>query len=427
MRWTLKNVLLFNTDNHSWSVGATISRRGDVEDIIPNSFGHIYFDNLGDYILSATTGADTGTGMITQGQGKVQFASYTAAPFVEAEILRRSKVVVRGGIRADAQTVGGVLFSPRLSAVTILNRFVLRGGSGMFAQNWGNDIFLRVLENDGNHLQRFLIANSSLSDLEAGAATLQSGIASRIAPDLTPTRDWMSKVSLEHPFEKFLPGVEYTWTEGTRLLGSQRLSVPIGWMDMLESNRAQRKHQIHFRTQYKIRGQSLTAHYEWIHARDDTDGPFSFPARQDDISGEWGPSSGIAPHNLSLVANLRFGKALSVVLVDGWHSPLPLNITSGLDPEGNGLYTDRAGLPRNSGRGPSYNSTQFFAHRRSAVPILFSGPKHKMYADLGVQVLNLFGDKDYVSMGSVIGSPLFMQPLAAAPGRSVRFSLSFSR
>ncbi len=86
MRWTLKNVLLFNTDNHSWSVGATISRRGDVEDIIPNSFGHIYFDNLGDYILSATTGADTGTGMITQGQGRVQYASYTAAPFVEAEM-----------------------------------------------------------------------------------------------------------------------------------------------------------------------------------------------------------------------------------------------------------------------------------------------------------------------------------------------------
>ena len=112
MRWTLKNVLLFNTDNHSWSVGATISRRGDVEDIIPNSFGHIYFDNLGDYILSATTGADTGTGMITQGQGKVQYASYTAAPFVEAEILRRSKVVARGGIRADAQTAGGYFSRP---------------------------------------------------------------------------------------------------------------------------------------------------------------------------------------------------------------------------------------------------------------------------------------------------------------------------
>jgi hypothetical protein len=426
-RWTLKNVLQFNTDNHTWSVGATVSRRGDEENIIPNPFGHIYFDNLEDYILSATTGADTGTGMITQGPGKVRYASYTAAPFVEAEMVHRTRVVVRGGLRADAQTAGGVLFSPRLSAVAFLQGFVLRAGSGMFVQNWTNDIFLRVLENDGNHLQRFLITNASLSDLEAGTATLESEIASRIAPDLTPARNWVSKVALEHPFQRFLPGVEYTWTDGTHLLGSQRLSAPTGWTDVLASNRDLRKHQLHFRAQYKIRGQNLTAHYEWIHARDDTDGPFSFPARQDDIAGEWGPSSGIAPHNLTLVANLKFGKALSLTLVDGWHSPLPLNITSGLDPEDNGLYTDRAGRPRNSGRGPYCNSMQLFAHRRIAVPKLFSAPNQKLYVDLGVQGLNLLGNKDYVSMGTVIGSPLYGQPLAAVPGRSLRFSFSFVR
>jgi hypothetical protein len=126
------------------------------------------------------------------------------------------------------------------------------------------------------------------------------------------------------------------------------------------------------------------------------------------------------------VANSRFGKALSLTLVDSWHSPQPLNITSGLDPEGNGLYTDRAGLPRNSGRGPYYNLAEAFAHCRFVVPKVFLGPRQKTYLDLNVQVMNLFGNKDDSVLGTVIGSPLFEQPLAAAPGRSFQFSFGFS-
>ena len=425
-RWTLKDVFQFNWMNRLWSVGATATRRGDAETIIPNSYGHIYFDNSADYVLSATTGANNGTAIITQGQGKAEYASYTAAPFLEAELLRAPKMVLRGGIRADAQTAGSVLFSPRLSAVIHLLGFTVRAGSGMFVRNWTNDIFLRVMENDGNHLQQYLITNTSLADIEAGRKILQSQIVSRLTPNLPPTRNWISKISVEHPFKSFLPGVEYTWTDGTHLLGSQRLSSPTGWTDWLESNRAQQKHQIHIRALYKTRDQSFTAQYEWMHSRDNTDGPFSFPARQEDLRGEWGPSSGIAVHNLTLIANSKIGKALSLTVVDSWHSPQPLNITSGLDPEGNGLYTDRAGLARNSGLGPYYNSMELFAHRRFALPELVFGERQKTYLDVNIQVPNLLGNKDYSSLGTVTGSPLFGQPLAAAPGRSFRFSFGFS-
>ena len=113
-------------------------------------------------------------------------------------------------------------------------------------------------------------------------------------------------------------------------------------------------------------------------------------------------------------------------LVDSWHGPLPENITSGLDPEGDGLYTDRAGLPRNSGSGPSYNSMELFAHSRIAMPKCFSAKSQKTYLDINVQIPNLLDNKNYVSMGTILGSPLFGQPLAAAPGRSFQFSISFS-
>ncbi|MHB8216456.1 MAG: TonB-dependent receptor [Candidatus Sulfotelmatobacter sp.] len=425
-RLTLKDVLEFNRNHHLWSLGATVIRAADEENNIPNPRGHIYFDNSADYVLSATTGADIGTGIVTQGQGQVRYTSYTVSPFLEVEILRRQGLAVRGGIRADAQTAGGILFSPRLSTVANFRGFILSAGSGMFVKPWTNDIFLRTMENDGNHLQQYLVSNASLANLEAGTATLQSQIISRITPDLIPTRNWISKLSLEHPLRNFVPGVEYTWTAGTHLLGSQRLASPTGWTDWMQSNRAQQKHQIHFRALYKIRGQSFTAHYEWIHSYDNTDGPFSFPARQDDISGEWAPSSNIAAHNVTLVANTRLGKVLSLTLLDNWHSSQPFNITSGLDPEGNGLYTDRAGLPRNSGRGPDYNIMELFVRRRFAVPEVFLGSRQRTFLDFNVQILNLLGNKDYSNLGTVIGSPLFQQPLAAAPGRSIRFSFGFS-
>jgi hypothetical protein len=430
-RWTLKDVMQFNWKDHLWSFGATVSRRGDEQNAVPNPYGHIYFDNSADYVLSATTGAANGTGIIMQGQGKVGYASYTAAPFLEGEVLRGPRLTVRGGVRADVQTdvqtAGGALLSPRLSAVSNLHGFILRAGIGMFVKTWTNDIFLRVLENDGTHLRQYLITNASLADLEAGTTTLQSEIVARIAPNLRPIRNWLSKVSIEHSFKSFLPGVEYSWTDGTHLLGSQRLSSPTGWTDWLESNRAQQNHQIHVRALYKIRGQSFTANYEWIHSRDNTDGAFSFPALQNNIRGEWGPSSGIAAHNLAFVANSRLGKALALTLVDSWHGPQPLNITSGLDPEGNGLYTDRGGLPRNSGRGPNYNSLSLFVHRRFAVPQLFSESRQKTYLDCNVQVINLLGNRDYSNLGTVTGSPLYGQPLAAAPGRAFRFSFGFSQ
>jgi hypothetical protein len=425
-RWTLKDVMQFNWKNHLWSFGATASRRNDEENTIPNPLGHIYFNNSADYVLSATTGANNGTGIILQGQGKVAYASFTAAPFLEAEVLRKRRLAVRAGIRADLQSAGGVLWSPRLSAVSNLRGFILRAGSGMFVKTWTNDIFLRVRQNDGTHLQQYLIANASFADLEAGTATLQSEIIARITPNLTPTRNWLSKVSLERPFKNFSPGVEYTWTDGTHLLGSQRLSSATGFTDWLESNRAQQKHQIHFRAFYKIRGQSFTANYEWIHSRDDTDGAFSFPALQNDIRGEWGPSSSVAAHNLSFVANSQFGRMLALTVVDSWHSPQPLNITSGLDPEANGLYTDRGGLARNSGRGTSYNAMELFLHRRFSVPELLLKGRQKTYLECNAQVLNLLANSDYSTLGTVTGSPTFGRPLAAGPGRSFHFSFGLS-
>jgi len=69
---------------------------------------------------------------------------------------------------------------------------------------------------------------------------------------------------------------------------------------------------------------------------------------------------------------------------------------------------------------------ELFSHGRIALPKLFSRPNKKMYLDLYLQGLNLLDNKNYENLGTVLGSPLLGQPLAAAPGRSFQFSINFS-
>ncbi|SPF42441.1 exported hypothetical protein [Candidatus Sulfotelmatobacter kueseliae] len=422
-RWTFKNVLELNPGGHLLSIGVTATRAGEGQFIIPNPFGRIQFDDLEDYVASANTGAPTGTWFLTRGGGgPVHYVSYNAAPFVEGELVRSANFSLRAGLRADCQTGGGVLYSPRLSAATAVHSFVLRAGSGLFVQNWPPYVFVQQIANDGHHLEQLLATNVSLYEVESAALLPQSPIVSQTAADLAPAREWVSKASIERKFAHIRPGLEYTWTVGTHLLGSQRLTAPVGWTDLLASNRASRKDQVHVRVGYEIRGQSFTAHYEWIHARDNTDGPFSYPAQQNDLRDEWGPSSNVSPHNVTLIAHFKI-KTTSLTLLQSMRSAVPLNITSGLDPAENGLYTDRGGRPRNSGTGPAFHSLALYGQHLFAIPKLSARSTRQLYLDTGLHVENLLNNRNYITLDGVAGSPLFGQPLSALPGRCLRVSL----
>jgi hypothetical protein len=152
--------------------------------------------------------------------------------------------------------------------------------------------------------------------------------------------------------------------------------------------------------------------------------PFLSRQNQDDLHNEWASASGISRHNFTFVGSMNVGKLTSLTLIEIMRSPTPLNFTSGMDAEGNGLYTDRGGRPRNSGLGPSYNSLELFAHRRIALPRPFSS-KERKYLDVGIHAENLLGIRNYTTIGNVIGSPLLGRALAALPARSFRLSLNF--
>jgi hypothetical protein len=330
-------------------------------------------------------------------------------------------------LRADYQSGGGTLVSPRLSGAAVWHGSTLRWGAGVFVHDWTPGVLLQALENDRSHLDRFLVRGAALADQEKGDTTQAVPIDSRIAFDLTRSRDVVLRASIEHPLGSLTPGMEYTWTTTTHLPGSRRLADPEGLVDVLESNRFARRHQLHFRLQAEARGQRMSAHYQWTRSRDDTDGPFSFPESQDDLAAEAARSAGVAPHELSVVGSFKLPAGVSLTVVETWHSSAPYNVTSGTDPAGIGLYSFRGGRPRNSGNLPRFNSVSLYCSRRIALSLPGSRSRQKPYANVGLQLENLLNDRNYLVVGSVAGSPLFGVPLVGLPGRSLRVTISLDR
>jgi hypothetical protein len=60
-----------------------------------------------------------------------------------------------------------------------------------------------------------------------------------------------------------------------------------------------------------------------------------------------------------------------------------------------------------------------------ALPLPAKANGRKVYANVSLRLENLLDDRNYLVLGSVVGSPLLGTPLAARPGRALRVSVSF--
>lgn len=421
--WTWKTVLQPNSQ--VWTLGTNVSRSTADYDELPNPGGQYIFGGWDAY-FAALSGGATATQLIARGYGRGTYAATAAAPFIQARVLRFRNSVVMAGARADYQSGAGIAFSPRLSAVGLLRGFILRGGSGIFVDNWQASTLARILVQDGVNLQQFLSFDVPL--LGSGSADINPGksLIARLGSNFVRPERMQSKASIQRPLGSFIPGIEYTWTRGTHLLGSRRLDLPGEWVGLLESDRNLRKHEIQSQMQYRRGRHSIIVNYRWIHSRDDTDGPFSFPEFQNNLIAEWARSTGVPAHNVSIIGNFRLPASISMTAIDEWHSASPFTVLTGFDVEGDGLFNDRGALPRNSGDIPRYTSASLSFHRRIEVPVL-PGSKKKIGADLGLRIDNLLDNRNYTAVGSVIGSPLFGKPLAALPGRALRLWINVGR
>lgn len=418
-RWMWKTVFQSTWRRHAWECGFTISHGTDLDQQIPNPAGQMWFPTIADY-NAALSGVPTGTWIGARNSGLGSYGSTVTSPFFHADIWRTSRFVIRGGIRTDYQSLAGVEVSPRLSAITQVHGFILRQGAGLFVHAWPNSIFFQAMRN--NALDPFVAGAVvlPLSGTGVPASSVQERIVTQLAPGIERPRDVMLRTSVERPMGAFDVGFEFAWVDGKHLLGSRRIPNASSWLDLVESNRDLRRTEVHPRIRYKWKGQALTANYEWIHSRDDTDGPFSYAEFYNDLPAEWARSMGIPAHNASLIGNLSLPRSFFLTIVGSVHGSSPYNVTTGGDINNNGLFNDRGGLLRNSGNGPDYRSVSLYGSRRVSFDRLLHRRQKGGGVNLGLEVDNLLGNRNYLTLEGVESSPLFGQPLSALPGRTVR-------
>lgn len=377
--WTWKNTL-HSESGRRWAAGFEISHFATTDYRIPNIHG----------VFQVAAGKMSW--FVHQNYGEVRRETAVAAPFVQVDVAQSDRFVLRAGLRGEHQADQGLFFSPRMFMAAQRGRTLFRAGTGLFVESLSNDILLRAAHN--------------------GIAIGGRSVLSQLDSRLTRARKSLTKASIEDRLGDASYGLEYSLTAGSRLLGSYRRAHDAGFADVLTSDRRSARHQLHATFQYQKSNQSVVAHYEWIRAQDNTDGPFSFPAIQEDLAAEWARTSGVSVQNVDLVGNFSLPRAVSLSVVGKWRSSIPYNITTAEDPFEQYLYADRGGRSRNSGSGPRSRTVSLFAHRQTR------------YAGLGLQLENVFSTTNYLSLGSVVDSPLFGRPLGALPGRALRFWFS---
>jgi hypothetical protein len=195
----------------------------------------------------------------------------------------------------------------------------------------------------------------------------------------------------------------------------------------------------------------MAANYTFGRSVDEADGPFGLPANNYDLAAERGPALGYSRQRFMAVINMPLKKRFRMGTSVRAQSPLPYNITTGRDDNGDTVSNDRPpGVSRNSGRGRAQvdvglrlswaigfggpaappSGPQIRIIRGDADPL--SGPggggdQSKRYnLELYAQSYNTLNHTNAQNFSGVVTSPFFGQPTSAAAPRRIEVGTRLS-
>jgi hypothetical protein len=307
-------------------------------------------------------------------------------------------------------------FAPRLAfayspgAGARQPKTVFRGGFGIFYTRFAENFTLQSNRFNGENQQQFIISNPGtdeeivkrLSSLQLPQSQFEQRLAQELAlaqtarsllgrfPNLNsvPTVDQLSAFAIpqttrivasdvQAPYtiqstasvERLLPGrvtmtVSYVNTRTLHLLRTRNINAPIGGVRPLgnalgniyqyESSGILNQNQLLVNANTRFNPNfSIFANYSYGRANSNADGAGTFPADNYDLSNEYGRSALDVRHRFFLGGSIAapWGIRLNPLIFASTGSPF--NITTGLDNNGDTLFTDRpafasaATLPEN--------------------------------------------------------------------------------
>jgi hypothetical protein len=229
------------------------------------------------------------------------------------------------------------------------------------------------------------------------------------------------------------------------LPGSTTLPAPdLAQVFQYESSGRFRQDQIILNATQRVGRLTYYGTYIFSKAFSDTEGPSTFPASSYDLAADWGRSLQDIRHTFYwggwISGPLRIDINPTFVIRSG----VPFNITTGLDSDGDTLFTERPAfatsqssgnvvatpfgvfdlspqpgqplIPRNFGRGSRFMSTHLRLGRTFNVTQVSNSPnpaKHNLSLTVALQIQNLFNQTNADVPAGNLSSPLFGRPYSS--------------
>ena len=399
-RWELTNTSTFTRGTHTFKWGGRV--RGVSEDSTSESnFGGTYtFSGSFGPLLDANNQAIAGTSIRLDalevyrrtllfqktgladaqiralGGGANQFSIGAGTPttavsqfdiglFLNDDWRVRPNLTLSYGMRYEAQTnisdFGDI--SPRIGIAWGIDgkankaaKTILRAGAGVFYDRISESVMLQALRYNGVTQQSYVILNPSffptvpsLSSLASGRQPQQLQINDS---SLRAPRTYQANVGIERQINAAARlSFNYIGSRGVHLQRSRDINAPIGGLYLLgdsqirmltESTGFSRGHQFTVTPNINYKKLFLFGFYALSYGRSDAEGQ---PADPYNLRTEWGPSTYSDVRHRFVVGTsvpllLKFSVSPFIILQSG----TPYNITTGLDTNQDGIYSERPQL-----------------------------------------------------------------------------------
>jgi len=262
-----------------------------------------------------------------------------------------------------------VAWAPGATAKTSKVKTVIRAGFGVFYDRFALANTLTALRYNGIVQQQYVVANPdffpAIPSMPLPAVFQTTQTIQRISPTLRAPYIMQSAVSVERqlPHNTTL-AITYANAHGLHLLRSQDINAPLpgtfnplvpgsgvfplgngGPVFQMESSGLYNQNQlIAFLNSRYNKQVSFSASYVLNHARSNTDGLGTFPAKPYDFTGEYGSAATDVRHRFTFngTLNAKWNIRLSPFVVV--QSGPPFDITIGRDLYGTTLFNARPGI-----------------------------------------------------------------------------------
>ncbi|HCC56826.1 MAG TPA: hypothetical protein DEQ47_06100 [Solibacterales bacterium] len=318
---------------------------------------------------------------VSSGAPLTAFQQFDSALFVQDEWHVKPRLLLSGGLRYETQNHihDWTDFGPRIgfawspfSGRSGQTNTVIRGGSGIFYDRFGENLVLQTLRYNGVDQRELVVRNpkffGDVPSIDRLERDHTSEIIRRTDGQLRAPYLIQSAIGVERqlPF-KLTVTTTFLNSHALHLLRSRNITAPLDSTQNLnptnvyayESTGILNQNQIITNVARRFTGRmSLFGYYVYNRASSDTDGPNTFAANQYDLRQEYGRAAVDIRHRVVIGGSVLVpaGVTLSPFLVG--RSGAPFNITSGVDRNADTLFTDRPGFASTSS-GPGVVATRF--------------------------------------------------------------------